>query len=218
MQIWSFEKLAFAKFNVRKPLTFNCAGAPDLLLQQHDAVQQRFGRRGTARHVDVDGHDAVAAAHHRIGVVVVAAAIGAGAHRNDVARLRHLVVDLAQRRRHLVGQGAGDDHHVGLARRGARREPEPLGIVARHRHLHHLDGAAGESEGHPHQRAGARPGDQVIGRGDEEALVGEFVVDLEEEAVVRPHRLAGARIKHAGGGLRDCWLDQSHSSAPFFHS
>jgi len=42
----------------------------------------------------------------------------------DVARLRHLVVDLAQRRGHLVAQRAGDDHHVGLARRGARGKPK----------------------------------------------------------------------------------------------
>ena len=96
--------------------------------------------------------------------------------------------------RHLVGQRAGDDHHVGLARRGARREAEALGVVARHRHLHHLDGAAGEPEGHPHQRAGARPVDQVVGGGDEEALVGELVVDLDEERVVRraPSGFAGA--------------------------
>ena len=92
------------------------SGAADFFLQQQHAVEQRLGGRRTARHVDVDRHDAVAAAHHRIGIVVVAAAVGARSHRDDVARLRHLVVDLAQRRRHLVGQRAGDDHHVGLAR------------------------------------------------------------------------------------------------------
>ena len=175
------------------PSPLDRAGAADLLLQQKHAVEQRLGRRRAAGHVDVDRHDAVAAAHHRIGIVVVAAAIGAGAHRDDVARLRHLVVDLAQRRRHLVGQRAGDDHHVGLARRGARRDAEALGVVARHRHLHHLDGAAGETERHPHQRAGARPGDQRVGRGDQKALVGELVVDLAEERIVGADRLAGAR-------------------------
>ena len=76
--------------------------ARDLLLQLQDAVEQRLGRRRAARHVDVDRHDAVAAAHHRVGIVVVAAAVGAGAHRDHPARLGHLVVDLAQRRRHLV--------------------------------------------------------------------------------------------------------------------
>src|SRR5437764_1251748 len=97
-------------------LPLDRSGAADLLLQQQYAVKQRLGGRRTARHVDIDRHDAVATAHHRIGIVVVAAPVGAGAHGDDVARLRHLVVDLAQRRRHLVGQRAGDDHHVGLAR------------------------------------------------------------------------------------------------------
>ena len=54
--------------------------AADLLLQLQDAVEQRLGGRRAARHIDVDRHDAVAAAHHRIGIVVIAAAIGAAAH------------------------------------------------------------------------------------------------------------------------------------------
>src|ERR1700724_3621507 len=85
--------------SITKPLAFDRAGAPDLLLKQQHAVKQRFRGRRAAGHVDVDRHDAVAAAYHRIGIVVVAAAIGTGAHRDHVARLRHLVVDLAQRRR-----------------------------------------------------------------------------------------------------------------------
>src|ERR1043166_6840254 len=55
------------------------AGAADLLLQQHHAIEQRLGRGRTAGHVDIDRHDAVAAAHDRVGVMVVAAAVGAGA-------------------------------------------------------------------------------------------------------------------------------------------
>src|SRR5215470_8116440 len=65
-------------------LSFDGAGAADLLLQQQHAVEQRFRRRRTAGHVDIDRHDAVAAAYHRIGIVVVAAAIGAGAHRDHI--------------------------------------------------------------------------------------------------------------------------------------
>src|SRR6266545_2971084 len=81
------------------PSPLDRAGAADLLLQQQHAVEQRLRRGRAARHVDVDRHDAVAAAHHRIGIVVIAAAVGARAHRDDVARLRHLVVDLAQDRK-----------------------------------------------------------------------------------------------------------------------
>ena len=133
------------------------AGALDLLLQQQDAVDQRFGAGRAARHVDVDRHDPIAAAHHRVAEVIVAAAVGAGAHRQDIARLGHLVVDLAQGRRHLVAQRAGDDHHVRLARARPEHEPEPVEIIARRRRVHHLDGAAGEPEGHRPHRARARP-------------------------------------------------------------
>ncbi len=38
--------------------------------------------------------------------MVIAAAVGARSHGDHVARLRHLVVDLAQRRRHLIGERA----------------------------------------------------------------------------------------------------------------
>jgi coenzyme F420-reducing hydrogenase gamma subunit len=40
------------------------------------------------------------------------------------------VVDLAQGRGHLVGEGAGDDHHVGLARRAAGGEAISMGSCA----------------------------------------------------------------------------------------
>src|SRR5260221_13807562 len=67
-------------------LSLDRSGAADLLLQHQHAVEQRLGRGRAARHVDVDRHDAVAAAHYRIGIVVIAAAIGARAHRDDVTR------------------------------------------------------------------------------------------------------------------------------------
>src|SRR5689334_3999920 len=51
------------------------AGAADLLLQQHHAVEQRLGRGRAAGHIDVDRHDAVASAHDRIGIMIVAAAV-----------------------------------------------------------------------------------------------------------------------------------------------
>src|SRR5580700_2907098 len=86
----------------------------DLALQLNHAIEQRFGRGRTAGHIDIDRHDAIAATHYRIGVMVIAAAVGAGAHRDDPARLGHLVIDLAQRGRHLVDQGPGHDHDVGF--------------------------------------------------------------------------------------------------------
>jgi len=99
-------------------------------------------------------------------------------------------------------QRARHDHHVRLARRGTRREAEALDIVARHRELHHLDGAAGETERHPHQRARAGPVDQIVGGGDEKALVRQFVVDLDEERITRSHGLA-VRAEQPFRGRRD---------------
>src|SRR5262249_27101632 len=42
----------------------------DLLLQLHDPVYQGLGRRRTTGHIDIHRHDAIAAAHHRVGVMV----------------------------------------------------------------------------------------------------------------------------------------------------
>ena len=53
------------------------AGATDLVLQLQNAVQQRFGGGWTTRHIHIHRYDAVAAAHYRIGVMIVAATVGA---------------------------------------------------------------------------------------------------------------------------------------------
>src|SRR5262249_17120438 len=106
--------------------------APYLLLQEQHTVKQRLRGGGTTRNVDVNRHDAVATAHHCVRIVVVAASIGARTHGDHVTRLRHLVVDLAQCRRHLVCKRPGYDHDIRLAWRGPRRKTEALGVVARH--------------------------------------------------------------------------------------
>src|SRR5436309_2784329 len=46
-------------------------GAADLPLQLHDPVEQSLGGRRAAGDVDVDRNDAVAAAHHRIAVMII---------------------------------------------------------------------------------------------------------------------------------------------------
>ena len=75
----------------------------DLLLQLEDAVQQRLRPRRAARHVDVDRDDLVDALRDAVGVPVRAAAVGAGAERDDVLGLGHLLVEPPDGRRHLVG-------------------------------------------------------------------------------------------------------------------
>src|SRR5262249_56599533 len=71
-------------------------------------------------------------------------------------------------------------------------------------------------------RAGARPGDQVGGRGDEEAFIGQLVVQANEIEVVGADGQAGTRIEDAAGRWSDdrrlTLRRQSHSSAPLRHS
>lgn len=119
-----------------------------LALELEDAVHEGLAGGGAAGDVDVDGDDAVAAADDAVAVVVVAAAVGAAAHTDHPARLRHLVVHLPQRRRHLVRQRARHDHHVRLSGRSAEDDSEPVLVVSRRGQVHHLDGAAGQPEGH----------------------------------------------------------------------
>lgn len=75
---------------------------------------------------------------------------------------------LAERGGHLVGERAGDDHAVGLARGGAEDDAEPVEVVAGGARVHHLHGAAGEPERHGPDRAPARPVHQVVHLGDHE--------------------------------------------------
>src|SRR3970040_1794043 len=75
-------------------LTCDGVGAFDLVLQLDEAVQQSLGSGRASRPVDIHRHDAVAAAHHGIGIMVIAAAVGAGTHGDHIARLGHLIVHL----------------------------------------------------------------------------------------------------------------------------
>ena len=90
---------------------------------------------------------------------------GAAAHGNDVLGVRHLVVNLAQRRGHLVGQGPGNNHDVRLPRRRAENHTEPLHVVPGSRGVHHLNSAAGQAEGHGPKRSLPRPVDQIVDAG-----------------------------------------------------
>ena len=112
-----------------------------------DRVEQHLGPRRTAGQVDVDRDDVVDALDDRV-VVEHAAGAGADAHRDDPLGVGHLVVDLAHDRGHLLADPAGDDHQVGLARRGGEAlHAEPGDVVVGRADGHHLDGAAGQAEG-----------------------------------------------------------------------
>src|SRR3546814_10765151 len=80
----------------------------------------------------------------------------ATAHGNDIFGLAHLIVDLTQRRSHLVAERTSNDHDVRLARRSTRRDAETLHVITRHVHMNHVDRATGKAERHPPKRAGTR--------------------------------------------------------------
>ena len=135
-----------------------------LLLQLEDSVHQRLTRRRTPWDIDIHGHDSVTPPRNRIAIMIITPSIRTRPHRDDPSWVRHLVIDLSQRRRHFVGQGAGDYHDVRLARGGAEDYTQAILVVARGGEVHHFYGAAGEAEGHGPQRALTGPiGDLVEG-------------------------------------------------------
>ncbi len=87
--------------------------------------------------------------------------------------------------------------------------------------MDHLDRAAREAKGHPPQAAGPRPGEQILGGGDHEALVVERLLELGELGLIDlarnqsgdPRELVLGRHRVVTG-----IEDHSHSSAPFFHA
>lgn len=119
-----------------------------LPLQLENTIHESLARRRAPRNVNIDGDDAVAATNNAVAVVVVAAAVCAAAHGDDPSGLGHLVVDLAQGGRHLVGEGAGDDHDVGLTGGGTEDDAQAILVVSWGGKVHHFDGAAGETESH----------------------------------------------------------------------
>lgn len=89
--------------------------------------------------------------------MIVSASIRAAPHGNDPSRFGHLVVDLSQGGGHFVGKCAGHNHAIRLSRGGTEEKSKAIEIVARSTGVHHLHGAAGETEGHWPERVIARP-------------------------------------------------------------
>jgi len=62
--------------------------------------------------------------------------------------LGHLIVNLAESRCHLVCESTSDNHDVGLTRRSTENDSHAILVVTWGGKMHHLDGAAGETESH----------------------------------------------------------------------
>lgn len=89
--------------------------------------------------------------------MVVSSSVGARSHGDNPSGFRHLVVNLSQGGGHLVGKGSGDNHNIGLTRRGTENNSHSVLVVTGGGKVHHLDGAACESESHGPQRSLTRP-------------------------------------------------------------
>src|SRR5690606_25489618 len=83
----SFDAKRGAECRTVAMLPLDRSGAPNLPLQLHHAIKQRFGSRWATRHVDVYRHDAIATAHDTVAVVIVTAAVSARPHRDHVLRI-----------------------------------------------------------------------------------------------------------------------------------
>ena len=139
--------------------------AGDLLLEPDDPLEQRLGARRAPGDVDVDRDDRVDALGDAVGVPVGPAGVAAGAERDDVLRLGHLVVEAAYRRRHLVGHRAGHDHEVGLPGTGREGDDaEPDEVVPGHRRGDELDRAAGQPEVEDPEAVAAAPVEDHLDR------------------------------------------------------
>src|ERR1039458_7880544 len=119
----------------------------DLALKRHEGVQERFRARRAAGYVHVHRNVTVDAFKHIVSLLEWAAGDRASAHRNDVFRLRHLVVESDDLRGHLLRHRAGDNHQVSLAWRGPEDlSAKPGEVPAGHGRGDHLDGAARQAK------------------------------------------------------------------------
>lgn len=94
--------------------------------------------------------------------MIVATTIGAAAHTDNPSRVGHLVVDLAESRGHLVRQCSSHNHHIGLSGGCSENDTKTILVVSGCGKVHHLDGAAGETESHGPQRALASPIENLV--------------------------------------------------------
>ena len=165
--------------------------------QLEHAVRERLGPRRAAGDVDVDREELVARDER---VVVEHAHRGrAGAHRDHVARLEHLLVDAPDDRRHLDRDPARQEDRVGLARRGARGlEAEARDVDARAHVRHPLDRAAREAEREREVGVADRPAAGLLQRRREHALL-DVLLQLVALELAAQH-VAGAQL--AGAELR----------------
>lgn len=112
--------------------------------------------------IDIDGNNTIASTNNRVRIVIISASIGTGAHGDHPPGLGHLIVHFTKGRCHLVGQSSSNDHDIGLTGRGTEDNSEAILIITSSSHVHHLDGTAGETEGHGPNGTLTTPVDDLV--------------------------------------------------------
>ena len=80
--------------------------------------------------------------------MIIAATIRTTSHTNHPPRIRHLIIDLPQCRRHFVRQRPRHNHDIALPWTRTEDYAQTVLVVAWCGEVHHFDSAAGEAEGH----------------------------------------------------------------------
>lgn len=120
----------------------------DLILKSDQALQQSLGARGTAGNVDVHRDDLIHALKDRIAAKHTAGT-GTGATGNAPFGFWHLIPNAAHQHRHLVSDGATDEHEIRLAGSVAVYfSPETGNVIAGAGSRHVFNGTAGCTHRH----------------------------------------------------------------------
>ena len=101
------------------------------------ATTTHWSTNDTNRHVSADGD---------FPYQLLGTQLDSPPHADNPLGVRHLIITLPQRGRHLVRDGPRDNHDVRLPRRRAEDDTQAVLVVAWHREVHHLDCAAREAE------------------------------------------------------------------------
>src|SRR3984893_11986950 len=148
----------------------------DLPLQFHERVQQRFGPRRTTGNVNIDRDITIDSFKHIVSLLEWSAGNRAGAHRDDVFWIGHLVVETDNLRRHFLCHRAGYNHQVGLTRGWPKDfAAEPGDVITRRGSGDHLDGATGEAKLQRPDRIFPAPIVEILHLRDPDALSLKFV-------------------------------------------
>lgn len=113
----------FTQMPPRSPLPVpnaRLSRVPNLPLQLKHAIHQRLRSRRAPRNIDVHWDNPINASNDTVAVVIVSTTVSTRPHADDPTGLGHLIVAESDGRRHLVGDCTGDDHDIGLSRRGSK--------------------------------------------------------------------------------------------------